>query len=227
MIQLSLDKAHEYVLQTLDELKSLGDVTMLTDGDELDTRKLTEGYIIEAVLKAHKDAPSYLIDGIAGVVEPVEEDKKQGEVYDYSVTITDNVAHIAMLQKSARLASLKASDSHVVVTDHASEESPIGRMQNNPYVRGTYDDPRLIVKKVWKKDHMPEYLYHSVKDNTATFQLEYVPYPEVKESKVSISAKLEYAVLNLLVAMVLDSLSLHDKADLYKNKYQEHLQTAR
>lgn len=216
MIQLSLDNAHKYVLQTLDELKNLEDDTMLVEGEELDTRKLTEGYIIEAVLRAHKGAPSYLVDGVAGVAGT-----------DYSVTITDNVATIVMLQKSARLASLKASDSHVVVTDHAAEETPIGRMQNNPYVRGTYDDPRLIVKKVRKDDYKPEYLYYSVKDDTATFTLEYVPYPEIKDGKVSISEKLEYAVLNLLVAMVLDALSLNDKANLYRTKYQEYLQTAR
>ena len=216
MIPLSLDHAHKYVLQTLDELKNLEDDTMLVEGEELDTRKLAEGYIIEAVLRAHKDAPSYLVDGVTGVTGT-----------DYSVTITDNVATIAMLQKSARLASLKASDSHVVVTDHAAEESTIGRMQNNPYVRGTYDDPRLIVKKVWANDYKPEYLYYSVKDNTATFTLEYVPYPEIKDGKVSISEKLEYAVLNLLVAMVLDALSLTDKANLYRTKYQEYLQTAR
>lgn len=216
MVQLSLDNAHKYVLQTLDELKNLEDDTMLVEGEELDTRKLTEGYIIEAVLRAHKDAPSYLVDGVTGEAGT-----------DYSVTITGNVAGIAMLQKSARLASLKASDSHVVVTDHASEETPIGRMQNNPYVRGTYDDPRLIVKKVWKGDYKPEYLYYSVKDDTATFTLEYVPYPEIKDGKVNISEKLEYAVLNLLVAMVLDALSLNDKANLYRTKYQEYLQTAR
>ena len=216
MIQLSLDNAHKYVLQTLDELKNLEDDTMLVEGEELDTRKLTEGYIIEAVLRAHKDAPSYLVDGVTGVKE-----------VDYSVTITDNVAKIIMLQKSARLASLKASDSHVVVTDHAAEESTIGRMQNNPYVRGTYDDPRLIVKKVWADDYKPEYLYYSVNDNTTTFTLEYVPYPEIKDGAVSISEKLEYAVLNLLVAMVLDALSLNDKANLYRTKYQEYLQTAR
>lgn len=216
MISLTLDYAHEYILQALDELKNLENATMLVEGEELDTRKLTEGYIIEAVLRAHKDAPSYLVDGVIGT---------NGE--DYSATITDNVAGIAMLQKSARLASLKASDSHVVVTDHAAEESAIGRMQNNPYVRGTYDDPRLIVKKVWADDYKPEYLYYSVKDDTATFTLEYVPYPEIKDGAVSISEKLEYAVLNLLVAMVLDALSLNDKAGLYRTKYQEYLQTAR
>lgn len=213
MQSLSLDKAHLYVVQALDELKSLEGDTMLGT-DELDTKKLVDGYIIEAVLKSHKDAPSYLLDGKA---EPAFTAEIQD---DFSVNIVMN-------QESARLVSLIASDSLVMVTNYAPEESPIGRMQNNKYVRGTYDDPRLIVKKVWANDRKPEYIYYSVLDKDSTFTLEYIPYPKVEKGSISISDKMEYAVLNLLVSMVLDALSLHDKATLYKNKYQEYLQTAR
>lgn len=216
MQTLSLDKAHLYVVQALDELKSLEGSTMLGT-DELDTKKLVDGYIVEAVLKSHKDAPSYLLDGKTETAFPP--------------TIQDDLSvKIVMTQDSARLVSFKASDSPAVVTDYAPEESPIGRMQNNKYVRGTYDDPRLIVKKVWTADKKPEYVYYSVKEKTETgptFTLEYIPYPEIKNGSVEISDKMEYAVLNLLVSMVLDALSLHDKATLYRNKYQEYLQTAR
>jgi hypothetical protein len=216
MQTLSLDKAHLYVVQALDELKSLEGSTMLGT-DELDTKKLVDGYIVEAVLKSHKDAPSYLLDGKTETA--------------FTPTIQDDLSvKIVMTQDSARLVSFKASDSPTVVTDDAPEESPIGRMQNNKYVRGTYDDPRLIVKKVWTTDKKPEYVYYSVKEKTETgptFTLEYIPYPKIKDSSVEISDKMEYAVLNLLVSMVLDALSLHDKATLYRNKYQEYLQTAR
>lgn len=231
MKTLSLDSAHKYILQTLDELKNLDNDIMLVDVEGLDTQKLVDGYIIEAVLKAHSDAPSYLIDGVLGEVEPAE--PIEGYEYDYSVGITDDlVANITMLEESARLVSLQASDSNVVVVDHAAEESPIGRMQNNEYIRGTYDDPRLIVKKVWENDKKPEYKYYCVTSKDTTFTLEYFPYPEISTGVdgfkyVYIADKLEYAVLNLLVGMVLDSLSLHDKANLYKAKYQEYLQTAR
>jgi hypothetical protein len=216
MQTLSLDKAHLYVVQALDELKSLEGSTMLGT-DELDTKKLVDGYIVEAVLKSHKDAPSYLLDGKTEAA--------------FTATIQEDLSvKIVMTQTSARLVSFKASDSPTVVTDYAPEESPIGRMQNNKYVRGTYDDPRLIVKKVWAAGKKPEYVYYSVKEKTETgptFTLEYIPYPEIVNGSVEISDKMEYAVLNLLVSMVLDALSLHDKATLYRNKYQEYLQTAR
>lgn len=229
MITLSLDTAHKYILQVLDEFKNTDGVPMLAEVDNLDTRKMAEAFLIEAMVKAHKDAPSYLIDGKEGKEKPRtwEEGKEpDNKDYDYSVTIEGTTAKIVMLQKSARLASIKASDSPVVVVDYAPEESPIGRMQNDKYVRGTYDDPRLIVKKNWAEERKPEYLYYSVKDNTATFALEYVPYP-TSTSSMQISDKLEYAVLNLLASMVLDALSLSDKAAIYKNKYVEYLQTTR
>lgn len=214
MQKLSLISAHEYVLQVLDEIKNSDDFSMLEGAEGLDTMKLTEGFIIEAVIKAHKDAPSLLLDG------------KVGEAEDYSAEVKEHVADIKMLQEAIRLVSIKASDSPFVVADYASEESPIGRMQNNKYVRGTYDDPRLIVKKIWKNERMPEFYYYSTKDDTATFTVEYIPYPTYP-SEVEISDKLKYAVLSLLVSMVLNALSLHDKAALYKAKYQEYLQTAR
>ena len=214
MYPLSLAHANGYVLRALDEIRNLeGDVDMLGDSDDLDTRKLVSGYIVEAALKAHKDAPSFLIDGVVGTEE-----------VDYSFDVLDDLsAEIVFLKDSARLASIKASDSDFVVCDHAPQESPIGRMQKNPYTKGTYDDPRLIEKKVWADGKKPEYLYYSVKDNTATFVVEYVPYPEIEDDSVMISDKMEYAVLNLLTAMVLDALSLHDKANLYREKYKEYL----
>lgn len=230
MIELSLDKAHGYILQVLDEIKNTEDMAMLAETEDLDTRKMAEGFFVEAVLKAHKDAPSYLVDGKEGKEKPRtwEEGKEpKDEDYDYSVTFDGTTAQIVMLQESARLASIKASDSDIVVVDYAPEDSPIGRMQNNAYVKGTYDDPRLIVKKVWAEVRRPEYLYYSVKGNTATFDLEYVPYPVLQGDKLSVSDKLEYAVLNLLASMVLEALGLIDKANIYKTKYVEYLQSAR
>lgn len=213
MLTLGIDKAHTYVLQVLDELKGLEG---MLETDELDTMKLVKGFIAEAIVKAHKDAPAYLVDGNIAT---------QGE--DFTVTVTDGVANIVMLQESARLASLKASDSPVVVSDYATEDSSIGRMQNNRYVRGTWDDPRLIIKRAWADMRRPEYLYYSIKDDTATFTLEYVPYPLEDSEEFEIADKLEYAVLNLLAAMVLNALSYADKANIYMAKYQEYLQLSR
>ena len=231
MIPLSLDYAHKYLLQAIDELKNLEPGTMLGEREDLDTYKLVEGYIVEAAIKAHKDAPAYLIAGKVGKEKPrKDEDIVEGETYDYEVSFVSNdteVAEIKMLQKSARLASIIASDSLVVVVNPIPEDQPIARMQNNMWIRGTYDDPRLIVKKVWSNENKPEYLYYSVTSPSTTFSLEYIPYPEIVDNQIAISEKVEYAVLNLMVAMILDALSLSEKANIYKAKYMEYLQISR
>lgn len=229
MLTLGIDKAHTYILQVLDELKGMEDTGML-ETDELDTLKLVKGFIVQAIVKAHKDAPAYLVDGNIAVQKPypVEgEQEKDDADYDFKVTVTDGVAKIVMLQESARLASLKASDSPVVVSDYVTEDSPIGRMQNNRYVRGTWDDPRLIITRAWADMRKPEYLYYSVRSDNPTFTLEYVPYPFEESEEFEIADKLEYAVLNLLASMVLTALSLADKANIYMTKYQEYLQSSR
>ena len=215
MLTLGLDKAHTYILHVLDELQNASEEGLLID-EESDTLKLTRGFLAEAIVKSHREAPSHLLDGKIGVA---------GE--DYEVGIKDNIAKINMLQMSARLVSIKSSDSAVVLSDYAAEDSPIGRAQNNKYVRGTYDDPRLIIKRACADARMPEYLYYSVNESNASFTLEYIPYPEANEEDHDIADKLEYAVLNLLASMVLDALTLPDKANIYKAKYQEYLQTAR
>lgn len=216
MFTISLNKAHSYILHVLDELQNASDTAFLTEGGELDTLKLTSGFLTEAVLKAHKDAPSHLLDGVIGVLGT-----------DYDVEINDGVAKIVMLKTSARLASFKSSDSPVVISDCVAEDSPIGRAQNNKYVRGTYDDPRLIIKRAWQGERKPEYLYYSILDPNATFTLEYIPFPEEDSDEYEVAEKLEYAVLNLLASMVLDALTLSEKANIYRAKYQEYLQTSR
>lgn len=229
MLTLGIDKAHTYILQVLDELKGVEDTGML-ETDELDTMKLVRGFIVEAIVKAHKDAPAYLLDGVDAKQKPypVEgEQEKDDADYDFEVTVTDGVAKIVMLQESARLASLKASDSPVVVSDYATEDSSIGRMQNNRYVRGTWDDPRVIITRAWADMRKPEYLYYSVRSEKPVFRLEYVPYPAEESESFDVADKLEYAVLNLLASMVLNALSYADKGNIYLAKYQEYLQAAR
>lgn len=229
MLTLGIDKAHTYILQVLDELKGVEDTGML-ETDELDTMKLVKGFIVEAIVKAHKDAPAYLLDGVDAKQKPYPgevEEEEENDDYDFEVTVTDGVAKIVMLQESARLASLKASDSPVVVSDYATEDSSIGRMQNNRYVRGTWDDPRLIITRAWADMRKPEYLYYSVRSEKPTFNLEYVPYPDEESESFDVADKLEYAVLNLLASMVLNALSYADKGNIYLAKYQEYLQAAR
>lgn len=208
MIQLSISAAFSYVRKALDELTSVEDIGMLASPDAIDLHRLVEGAIVEAVIRTHNAAPSLFIDGELG---------KEGE--DYEATLENGVVTIEMLKDTLRLASLKAEDSDIVITELIAEDSPEGRMQLNKYVRGVPDDPRLVLCKQWKGEYRPVFRYYSTREEACPgLNLEYVPYPVIDETIVMICPRLEYAVLNEIVAMVLDSLNEHEKAAIYRSK---------
>lgn len=216
MRQLNVQAACYYVRKVMDELVSVEDIGLLASPDALDLTRLVEGFIAEAVMRIHNAAPSFLLDGEKGTV---------GE--DYSAAIeagTEGVVVITMLKDTLRLVSVKADDSPVVVCNIIPEDSAEGRKQLNKYVRGVYDDPRVVLAKVRPGDYTPVLKYYSSeKGECPTFELEYIPYPVVSNGSVWISPRLEHAVLNELAAMVLDSLNEHEKAGLYRAKAKEYI----
>lgn len=214
MYRLSVQAACDYVRKVMDELVSVEDIGLLASPDALDLSRLVEGFIAEAVIRTHNAAPSYLLAGMEGVIDD-----------DYYIRgFTDKVVTIEMLQETLRIVSIRADDSPVVVCNIIPEDSAEGRKQLNSYVRGVYDDPRVVLAKVWSGDHLPILKYYSSeKDECPTFELEYIPYPVVSNGSVWISPRLEYAVLNELAAMVLDSLNEHEKAGIYKAKAKEYI----
>lgn len=211
MYQLSIISATAFVRTALDELTTVEETGMLVDADAVNLQRLVVNSIVEAVVKTHQGALPVLIDGNVGI---------QGE--DYTAELDDNgVITITMLQDTLRVASVQAADSPVVLTDIVPEDSAEGRKQLNRYVRGVSDDPRVVLQKRWSGPYRPIMKYYSTEEDTCpAISLEYVPYPVLEEAVISISPQLEYAVLNELVAMVLDSVSQHDKAALYRAKSQ-------
>lgn len=211
MYQLSIISATAFVRTALDELTTVEETGMLVDADAVNLQRLVVNSIVEAVVKTHQGALPVLIDGNIGV---------QGE--DYTAELDDNgVITITMLQDTLRVASVQAADSPVVLTDIVPEDSAEGRKQLNRYVRGVSDDPRVVLQKVWSEAYKPIFKYYSTEEDTCpAISLEYVPYPVLEEAVISISPQLEYAVLNELVAMVLDSVNQHEKAALYRAKSQ-------
>lgn len=213
MLQLSVQAAHAYVRRVLDELVDLEDIGMLVSSDAIDLRNLTEGMLPEAAVKVHNRAPSILLEGVSAIA---------GQ--DYRATMENGVITIEMLKDTIRLASIIVEGSPVV-SDPIPEDSAEGRKQLNSYTRGVYDDPRVVVAKQWAADHRPIFKFYSTEAASLPgIQLEYVPYPALEESSVPVSPRLEYAVLNELAAMVLDSVSEHDKAALYRTKANEYME---
>lgn len=218
MYQLTVKAALNYVRKSIDELMSNEEIGMLIDPDAIDLHRLVEGYIVEAVYKTYSLAPTTLLEG---------KDAVEGEDFSFERS-DDNVATISMLIPIARLLSLKCSDSDIILSDMIPEDSAEGRKQLNQYVRGTYDDPRLVLQKKWNGDHMPRMKYYTTKatdSDDITFDIEYLPYPELVEGVVNIAPRVEYAILNLIVAMVLDSLKEFEQAERFRVKSREYLES--
>lgn len=214
MIQLSVSAACVYVRRILDELTSVEDIGMLASPDAVDLHRIVEGSVVEAVYRTHSAAPSLLIDGV------------KAEDDDYTAELdNDGVITITLNKDVCRIASVQTDDSNIVVSDLIPEDSAEGRKQLNTHVRGVPDDPRLVLCKVWADNHKPVLRYYSTDAKTLPeITMTYVPYPVIEETIVLICPRLEYAVLNEIAAMVLDSLDLHDKAEIYRTKAKENME---
>lgn len=211
MYQLSIISAASFVRTALDELETVEEIGLMVDADAVNLQRLVVNSIVEAVVKTHQGAASVLVDGNIGVL---------GE--DYTAELEDNgVIVITMLQDTLRVASVQAGDSPVVLTDIVPENSAEGRKQQNKYVRGVPDDPRLVLQKRWSEPYRPVMKYYSTEEDACPdIILEYIPYPILNEAVIDICPQLEYAVLNELTAMILDSVNQHEKAALYRAKAQ-------
>lgn len=216
MYPLTVKAAYAYVRKAIDELTSTEDIGMLIEPDSVDLHRLVEGFLVEAVVKTHSLAPVLALEG---------EDANKDQ--DYSIALSDGVVTISMLTPVLKVLSVKCSDSDYILSDLIPENSAEGRKQLNQYVRGTYDDPRLVLLKKSNGDHKPILKYYTTAETDATkvsFDIEYIPYPEMVEGVVMIAPRMEYAVLNQIVAMVLDSFKEVDLADRFRVKSKEYME---
>lgn len=224
MVQLSIGAACAYVRKILDELISVEEIGMIASPDAINLHKLVEGAIVEAVVKTHSSAPAIMIDGIVGTAGT-----------DYKEEWAKGVLGITMLKDTLRIASVKAHDSEVIVTELIPEDSAEGRKQLNEYIRGVPDDPRVVLEKTWQDDNKPRLKYYTcanlagndteeeTTEKKSMVELCYVPYPVIDETIVLVCPRLEYAVLNEIAAMILDSINEHDKATLYRTKSKGYM----
>jgi hypothetical protein len=216
MYQLSVDSALAFARKAIDELISTEDIGMLIAPDALNLQKLVAGSMVEAVMNTYANAPALLLNGIEGE-----------EGVDFQNThIGNGVVEISMLKPTAKILAVKSGDSDYIVSDLIPEDSAEGRKQLNKYARGVYDDPRLVLQKKWEGELQPTLKYYSLKDSDPaqlSFYLEYLPYPVLEDGVIEIPQRVEYAVLNYIVAHVLDSYQEFDAAEKYRAKAKELL----
>lgn len=216
MYSLTVNEAFAYVRKAIDELISAEDIGLLVDPDALNLQKLVESSIVEAILKAYSLAPASLVEGVSGVKQT-----------DYSLDLKDSVVTIEMLVPVARILSVKCIDSGIVLTSMVLEDSAEGRKQLNKYIRGTYDEPSLVLQKIWKGNYQPIMKYYTTnvtEKEKLDVDIEYLPYPSIAGGSVDIAPRLRFAILNLIVSMVLDSYKETALSELYRAKAKENME---
>ena len=212
MYQLTVKGALAYVRRAMDELTTAEERGHLVDPDAIDMHRLVEGCIVESVVKAYAMATDLSLDGDAA---------EKGK--DYDLELNEGVVTISMKTPTSRILSVKCADSSYVVSDLIPENSAEGRKQLNKYIRGTFDDPRLVLQKTWAGDHMPRMKYYTttLPEERLSFDIEFLPYPCLEEGVVRIASRMEYVILNLIVASVLDSYQSFDAAERFRVKAKE------
>lgn len=156
MYNLSLSEAILLVRKNFDEQpQNDSDMTFVEDKDNTEFEELLAKVLPEAINEIHQSAPIEMLDG----------DVLDSDGLD-SVSISGNVLSFMLDDDFLRLVAFQAADSDYVITEVYPESSAVGRMQNNPYSRGTYDNPVLIRKQVPGK--RPHFSYYSLISSYAT-----------------------------------------------------------
>ena len=154
MTTIPLADAIAAVRKNLDE-QGLNESVMYTDenGDNSSMDSVIAKTLPEAINEIHRIAPVYLLEGdIVGASAIL------------NCSVNDGVLQFTLDDTCIRLAAFRAADSSIVVTDVIPEASAEGRKQLNKYIRGTYDNPKLV--KIQGKGGPMTFRYYSLKDDS-------------------------------------------------------------
>lgn len=216
MYLLTKDEAILLVRKNLDELRA-NDSDML-DVDDLDSNEfeeVLEKNLPEAINSVHTAAPVTILDG-----QMLDADEISG------ASISAGVLSFGTKQEMLRLIAFKASDSPYVVCDPVPEYSAEGRMQLNPYTRGTSDRPRLVLLQGKVEDYLSSFRYYSIEHSFAAPEqaierFEYIPMYHYKKDgpdSYRVAENVIENVINYLTAIMLATYNSSDKAAYFFTK---------
>ena len=216
MYLLTKDEAILLVRKNLDEQR-VNDSDML-DVDDLDSNEfeeVLEKNLPEAINSVHTAAPVTILDG-----ETLDADEISG------ASISAGVLSFGTRQEMLRLIAFKASDSPYVVCDPVPEYSAEGRMQLNPYTRGTSDRPRLVLLQGKVEDYLSSFKYYSIEHSFAAPEqaierFEYIPMYHYKKDgpdSYRVAENVIENVINYLTAIMLATYNSSDKAAYFFTK---------
>lgn len=153
MYALSLSEAKKFVRAKLDEQQD-NYSDLMEDIDTSDLDSLIAKLLPETINEVHLMAPANMLDG--KMITP--NDYVSG---DFDID-TDGVFTFSINKPFLRLVAFKAKDSYITVNEVVPEVSPEGRMQLNPFTRGTSRNPRLVLMQGKKASQRSTFKYFSL-----------------------------------------------------------------
>ena len=213
MYTLSIADAVAAVRKNLDE-QGLNESVMYgdenADNDSLDS--IIAKTLPEAVNDIHAAAPAYLLEG--------------REITDFKTCgYDDRVLFFTFDADCLRIAAFQAADSGIVLTEAIPEASAEGRKQLNKWIRGTYDNPRLV--QIQGETYLPSFRYYSLKDETykdnpkaAVKQLRVIDNLswDAEAESYPVSTDLRDSIIYQLTALVCRIYGKADAAEYFTNK---------
>lgn len=138
MYTLTESEAILLVRRNIDEQEyNDSSMAIVDDKDSTAFEELCKKLLPEAINEVHANAPLNLLDGEDGA-NSLTRMSVLNEVFSF--TVEDVVLRLIAFQ-------LGLGSNHPAVYEMIAEASPVGRMQLNPYTRGTVESPKLILRE--------------------------------------------------------------------------------
>lgn len=220
-MKLYLSHAIEFVRSRMDELSYNNDDMIVPADDDRNFDNTVEKLLPEAAEFVYRAAPSRLLEPQGEIAVSAPGTQNAGILsselrQDGSIAVT-----IDLDGGFLRMVSFKSDDSGIFVTEAVAFDSPKARMQENPYTRGTYDDPVVVERKTPRRLVLA---YYSVRDMGAApgfriGKIDKPSYAQDADGKSIFSPDfLTLAVLNRLTGMVLETYGSAQQAQAFYQK---------
>lgn len=204
MATITPGTAVELVRKNLDELAPDGNASVMYTDENSDNESLTatiERMLPECINEVHLAAPARLLEG--------------DDATPSGTTLKNGVLTFKVGGDFLRLASFRASDSDIVVTDALPEASAEARKQLNTYIRGTSDRPRLVMLQ-GDRD-APSFAYYTTADSAvAVLRVVKRQTYSSEATSYACSSALQRNVVDLLTARVMETYG-DQRAQQYRN----------
>lgn len=220
-MKLYLSNAIEFVRARMDELSYSNDDMILPADDDRNFDNTVEKLLPEAAEFVCRVAPARLLEPQGEITVSAPGASASGILSSELKTDGSIAVTIDLDSGFLRMVSFKANDSDVFVTEPVPFDGQKARMQMNPYIRGTYDDPVVVERKTPRRLHLS---YYSVRDAGAApgFTIEKIDKPsytnESDGKSIFCPDFLALAVLNRLTGMVLETYGSAQPAQAFYQK---------